>query len=138
MKKLLFILLPLIVIGLAAAYLIYNKPHMNIRKADVDETISAAALLEAYEKDEQAANDQFLAKVIVVEGIVREKRVTEDSPLQIILETGNPLSTISCTMDHLTEHDGLQAIQSGDKIKLKGICTGMLMDVVLDRCVLIQ
>lgn len=138
MKRTLLFLVPLIVVAVLVAYFMYNKPHQNIQKASVDETISASALLDAYEKDETAANEQFLDKVIAVEGIVRDKSTNDDGQVQINLETGDPLASVTCTMDHLSEHEGLEAIQKGDKVTLKGICTGMLMDVIIDRCVLIK
>ena len=48
------------------------------------------------------------------------------------------MTRVSCDLDYLSEHPTLKNYKVGDPIKLKGFGTGMLMDVVLDRCVIIQ
>ena len=138
MKRLLLYIIPLIVIGVGVAYFVYNKPHKDIAGSKADLTISATELYNAFESDEQAANAKYLDKVVAVKGVVKDVSGGDDDSKQIILDTGNPLASISCSMDHLSEHKGFSAIQNGDQVTLKGICTGMLMDVVIDRAVIVN
>ena len=40
---------------------------------------------------------------------------------------------VSCEMQ---DTSGTENIKAGDSVTIKGVCTGVLMDVVLVRCVL--
>jgi hypothetical protein len=51
---------------------------------------------------------------------------------EVILETGDPLAGIVCSFESAAP----PAIVVGDTVRVKGVCTGMLMDVVLVRCTL--
>jgi hypothetical protein len=44
---------------------------------------------------------------------------------------------VNCQLDELTEHKNT-TFTPGDKVIFKGICTGMLMDVVMVRCVEVE
>jgi len=136
MKKKFWIYLAILFIGGASiGMMIYNKPHKNIVKADADFQLDATALYATFEEDEAAANARYLDKVIEVTGKVKSSRTDENGILSFTLDTGNDLAGVICQMDHLTEHKNLN-IQPGSTISLKGICTGMLMDVILVRCVM--
>ena len=107
-------------------------------KAKVEATVSASALVKAFQDDEEKANTSYLDKVIAVSGKLREMETSEDGNIQLFLDSGDPLSAISCQLDPLSKHTGLDNLNVGSEVSLKGICTGMLMDVVIERCVVIQ
>ena len=44
------------------------------------------------------------------------------------------LGGVICQLDELSEHKRTE-FETGETVQLKGRCTGMLMDVVLVRCV---
>ena len=135
MKKKHWIYLAILFIGGASiGMMIYHKPHKNIGKTEADFEFSAKTLYAAFEQDEATANARYLDKVIEVTGIVKSKSTDENGILSFTLDTGNDLAGVICQMDHLTQHKNLN-FQPGSTISLKGICTGMLMDVILVRCV---
>jgi hypothetical protein len=134
MRKILLIGGVLAIGAAVVAYLIYNKPHQNMDKATADIQITASELLSAFESDESAANAKFLDKIVAVTGEVRETSTTEEGVTTIVLDTGSAMSGIVCELDTLTEHPKTD-FQPGETITVKGVCTGMLMDVVLVRCV---
>ena len=58
----------------------------------------------------------------------------EEGRTSITLESGSEMFGVICQLDNLTKHARTN-FKEGEEIKLKGICTGVLMDVVLVRCV---
>lgn len=135
MRKLLLIGGALAIGAAVVAYLIYNKPHQNMDRATADIQLTASELLSNFEADEDAANAKYLDKIVAVTGAVREVVTTEEGLTTITLETGSALAGVVCELDTLTEHPKTD-FQPGETITVKGVCTGMLMDVVLVRCVI--
>ncbi len=134
MKKIAIIIGLLAVIGAGVGYMMYNKPHKDIKSTKADISISAEELFAAYESDESAANARFLDKMIEVKGKVLEVKTDEDGNTVVSLEGGGMMFGVICNLDALSEHKRTE-FQTGEEVSFKGICTGLLMDVVLVRCV---
>jgi hypothetical protein len=133
MKYLKYLLL-LAVIGAAVGFYQYNKPHQNMEKADADVTMTAPELFQAFEKDELSANETYLDKVVEVKGEVQQVSINDEGGISLTLNSGNDMFGVICQLDELTEHQKT-TFEPGEEVTVKGICTGMLMDVVLVRCV---
>ncbi len=125
-KVLIFILLIITGAGIFG-YLQWNKPHSDMNKANVDMSIAANILMKEYD------DAKFLNKTIQVTGTIKEVQV-ENTTTSIKLEAEDPMGDISCELDKYSDQKGKQ-YKVGDKVTFKGICTGKLMDVVIDRCV---
>lgn len=134
MKYLLAVVAGILVLGALIGYSIYNKPHKDIKRADPDFTMSSADLFAQFEADEAAANQQFLDKIIQVSGKVVEVSSDEEGTTTVTLDGGGMMFGVICKLDPLSQH-GRNDFETGAAVTLKGICTGMLMDVVLVRCV---
>lgn len=130
MKKFIPIILLLVIAGGALGYYMYNKPHAETKDAAADVTISPAELLAIYDQDEAKANEMYLDKIIEVEGTVKEVNLLESGG-SITLDTGNDMSAIICEFE---SGDALGSVKAGDIVKVKGFCSGKLMDIVLVRC----
>lgn len=133
-KKLIIGIAIAVLIGGVYGYMQYNKPHLDIGKATVDYNLDAKDLLEDFQNDEAAAGEKYLDKVLLVNGEVKEISV-QDEKTSIMLKTGDPLSSILCELE---EPGDLEKISPGQQIKIKGVCSGMLMDVVLVRSIVIN
>lgn len=133
MKKVLTIGLALLIIGLGVGYFMWNKPHENIEKAKADIAMSAAELFDAFEKDENAANGQFLDKVVSVTGTIRSVELDQEVK-KVVLDSNDEMFGIICELDALSTPKRLD-FKVGEQVNFKGKCTGMLMDVVIVRCV---
>lgn len=134
MKKYITILSLLIPLGVGVGYFIYNKPHQDIGKASSDFKLTATELFASFESNEDMANQKYLDKIIEVSGTVREVKSGDDGAASVILETDDMMFGVSCQLDPLTKHKRTD-FKTGEKISLKGKCTGVLMDVVMVRCV---
>ena len=114
-------------------YKVYNKPHQNMQKAASDVSIEAPALFTAFEENEQDANQKYLDKIIEVSGKVKEVQ-QKGEDFSIVLETEDMMFGVICQLDQLSDHKRIE-FEVGETVKLKGLCTGKLMDVVMVRCV---
>ena len=136
MKRLLGIGLLLALLGLGVGYFMYNKPHQNMDKAKVDVALEASELFTAFETNEAEANEKYLDKIIKVSGTVKEVSTDDEGNISVTLESGSEMFGVVCQMDDLTKHAKTN-FEPGEQITFKGVCTGMLMDVVLVRCVVV-
>lgn len=133
MKKIVYALGLMVLLGGGIAVYQYNKPHRDIRQAKVDFEISAQDLFREFSADETAANEKYLDQIMLVSGEVQRVHQQEGQPLKIILR-GDGMFGVRCELDPLTKHQR-KDFQEGERLAFKGICTGMLMDVVMVRCV---
>ena len=129
MKKVIYILLVLGILGGSIGFYFFNKPLDSISSMSTDYSLSSNELLTAFEDDETQANEKYLDKVIQVTGKVL-KTETENGKTTIYLNTENELSNV---IFQLEKDD--PSIQAGQQVTMKGICTGYLMDVILVRAI---
>jgi tRNA_anti-like len=133
-KKILIIGGILALIATSGVYYVFNKPHAAAGSPDF--FVVAKDLIDEFETNEDEANAKYLDKVVEVSGTVKEV-IKKESAYIILLGDSTSFSRVSCTLD---KDEGAMAygIQSGDKITIKGICTGRLLDVVLTDCNLVE
>ncbi len=134
MKKGLLILLPILLLSIGFGYYQYSLPMPKVEDLTTDYEFEAEQLYQFYSANEQEANTQLLDKLILVTGTVKDL-VADGNQLSVILE-GNDLGGVVCEIDHrLIAQTKLPQI--GLDVQLKGVCTGLLLDVILVDCVLI-
>ena len=135
---LLFILL-LVAAGAAIGYYWYNKGPLDVKSSSAIK-INAEELYDAYDKDSTAAGTKYTGKVLAVNGEVNEISLNQQQNKVLLLKTTSDLGFINCTLEETAEN-----IRMGDKINIKGICSGMGSgdadlgikgDVYLTRCYL--
>jgi hypothetical protein len=135
MSKPLKIITTLVVIGLLTGAIVFYKvwymPHRDV-KDEAAITVTAQAILDAYNADEKKANKLYLDKAIEVSGEVTDISKTQQGKTVVSLKTSNPMAGIRCTMKEAAE------VKAGDNVKIKGICSGFLMDVTLIDCYLVK
>ena len=128
----------LLLFGIGIFYLLnlYNKPLLNIKKSNADISISAQQLLDDYQKDETSSNKKYINNVIQVSGEISDIKVDNGNSV-IILKDVNGQSSVMC---HMSPEDNLNTLKlkKNDKIVVKGMCTGYLLDVIIVRCVLVN
>ena len=125
MKKVLFTLASLGLVGLVISIYMFNKPVESVSTMKTNFRIHASELLMAFEENESTANTKYLDKVLEVKGIV-DKAEKTDEKTTIYLTTSNPLSNIIFQLENSES-----TLKKGEEVTLKGICTGYLMDVVM-------
>ena len=136
MKRSRKILLLLVVVALIATgygFYLFRKKPADVRKENAQYELTVTGLLEEYNKDETAANQKYLDKVIVVKGKVAEIKTEQDGQTTVVLEGGDPLASVICSF-YEDEINTVKKLNKGELVLIKGKCTGKLMDVVLNRC----
>ncbi len=135
LKKLLLIGLVLGLIGATTGTYLWFKPVAKISSMKTELSIPANELFTAFETDEAEANNQYLNKVIEVTGIIKEVKNNENGLPVVIFETDDLIFGVMCEFE---TQKGAANINAGELLTIKGVCTGKLLDVVLNRCELIN
>ncbi len=136
LKRILQFGLIALLIGGGIGYYMWNKPHETIGKPNF--TLTATEIVAEFDKDEAEAMKKYVSQdgntiVVQVSGKIADVK-NDTSGITIALDTGDPINGVSCVLDRFTKHSHTD-FKVGDDIKLKGLCTGKLSDVVIDRCV---
>ncbi|MBI5856423.1 MAG: hypothetical protein HZB42_02135 [Sphingobacteriales bacterium] len=141
-----YILVSLFVIVAAAALYIYkeyNRRHKDTASLKPDYSTEAASFIKEFENNEKAANKKFLDKVIRVEGVVKEVVKDEKGFYTLALGDTASMSSVRCNIDSMHTKEAV-AVMKGNKVAIKGICSGfnadelLGSDVILVRSVLDQ
>jgi len=134
LRILVIVALAIAAIGGIGMFYVFNKPHRNLAKEKADFTYTAHNLFAEFTKNEKQANAKFLNKAIEISGTVKE--VSSKSSL-VVYSDGNTDGGVQCEMD-ADHHLSTDGIKVGQKIKLKGQCDGLLLEVILSKCILVQ
>jgi hypothetical protein len=142
MNKTVKIILALVILGGAigafVGYKMYNKPHRDISEEEPDFSYTADELYNDYSSNEEEANAKYLDKVIQVSGEVDMVEINQGGDINITLSAEEAMmGGVSATVDSRFKAQA-EEISIGDEITLKCRCTGMLMDVVLVDCSIIE
>jgi len=135
MKKIIWLALAAFMLGLIVvifAWLYaFRKADLSVVSQKAEVEISATDLLEKFESNEAAANTAYLGKVIIVAGTI--DNITEDSTnVSVNLKNPDDISGVMCGFNKSSIDRS--SLKVGGNVRIKGICTGYLMDVVLNKC----
>ncbi|MEI7803630.1 MAG: hypothetical protein WCI97_13330 [Bacteroidota bacterium] len=135
LKKIFLIVFIIIVCGVS--YGLYEYFRTNAKTSDLtaDVKISAVDLYNAYSDNEAHADSLYRMEVVEVTGKVAEVK-KDTSGIVVLLDGGNGMFGVSCSLQKTDEE--VKKIEKDTEITVRGICTGMLMDVVLTRCAIVQ
>lgn len=135
MKKVLIVCSVLIAALVIGGYYMYNKPKESLDSQDAAYSLTADELFTAFEQDENAANAKYLNKIVEVTGIV-SAFTTENGEQVVTLETSSGMFGVICRLE--MNKEPVKMPEKGAVVKVKGLCTGMLMDVVLVQTVFVN
>lgn len=133
--RIMVIALTALILGFLVIMYIYNKPHEDISHRKPDFELSAVSLVQQFTENEQEANGKFLGKIIEVQGKVIDTEQSKENEVVITLD-GNGINNVRCVFSDENTQDVEQF--TNQQIVIKGICTGMLLDVVLNECVIVK
>jgi len=134
------LLISAVIIGAIAAYFIWAnflKTAPSMRKLDTAFQVEAVALYKEFDSNEATANAKYLNKIIEVTGVVANIEVSEDSKPIISLKTEG-FGVIKCTMESDLDDEELLEIRMNSTLVIKAECIGMLLDVLLNRAIIIE
>lgn len=133
-KITLFVVFFMAVAGIGVALYLYNLKPADINHVKPAYTVTTQEIQDAFNKDEAGASKKYVNKVIEVTGIVNSVLSGEGNTYNLSLYTGSLSTFIICT---LQETEGFRRPNVGEIITIRGICSGYLMDILMNNCVII-
>jgi len=139
MKKLGKLSLVIITVLTCIALFIIFQPQYSTQGIEPDYTVKIGQLYQSFEQNESQASQKYIGKVIETSGFVIEvnKDVTGANVL-LLSNTKNGDPQILCTLDSKYDNSSEGDLKIGTKVKVKGQCTGMLLEVVLKNGILLD
>jgi hypothetical protein len=119
--------------GIGAGLYYYNLKPKDLSDARPDFVMSATLLQKAFEDNESAATAKYVSKVIEVSGEIASVKPGENNSINIAFKTGSDVSAVICTFPAANKPGDLAA---GSSVTIRGVCSGYLMDVLLNNCVI--
>ena len=129
MKKILLVIVALIILGGAAAFLVYkfvyNKPHPDYVTKEADVKINAKRLWVDYTMNKDIADPKYTGKVLEIEGGIM--RVEEAGKLVIVVfaykrgDFGDEGIRVTMLPEYGRAAKGINPFK---EVKIKGLCTG--------------
>ncbi|MBL7741497.1 MAG: hypothetical protein JNK14_19915 [Chitinophagaceae bacterium] len=138
-----------LIIFLAAAggtwygYREYNRTQQDYKNVNPDHTLSAAALIQEYEKNDSVASKKYNGKSVEINGSIRSIEKDEKGFYTVVVGEAAGLSSVRCSMD--TSHAADAAVlAAGTSVNIRGACAGFNKDemgigsdVIMNYCVII-
>jgi polyisoprenoid-binding protein YceI len=136
MKKKLIIIGVLLLIAALVGFLVikmmYKKAERNVATEQAM-VVSPIQLSTLYKNAEDSANALYLNKTIQLTGIVNAYTTDSAGQHYITIKLADTLPSISCALS-----DKYKSINVPDTVTLKGICVGILSDINLINCIIID
>jgi tRNA 2-selenouridine synthase SelU len=107
----------------------------NLQKAKPDFAMTSIDLQRAFEDNEAVSIAKYANKIIEVTGTIESVKAGEGNITNVALKTGSELSSVICT---LSSQSDPAALVSGREVTIRGECSGFLLDVLLNNCVVIK
>jgi cytochrome c-type biogenesis protein CcmE len=130
MKKVIYGILALILFLFIAYFIVLNLPQSSTKDKEASIKIEASILFDEFSTKEKKANQNYNGKIIEVTGQVRAISTDKKGDMVIILNTNDMIGGVLCTFENKPK----SAIKEGQTVIIKGQCSGLLMDVVLNKC----
>lgn len=121
-----------LIAGLVGLYF-YNQTTSDVGSQKPDYTVKAETLYNDFKTEETAAYAKFMNKVVEVEGQVVSVQAEPNQPPVVVLGKEGE-AWISCQL-HMAPQ---KPIVVGEALRIRGICTGYLMEVVLTQCAIVS
>jgi tRNA_anti-like len=134
-----YVLLSLLVIVAAVALYIYkeyNRTHKDTAKIKPDYSLTATSLVHEFETNQEQSNEKYWDKVIRVEGMVKDLSRDEKGFFSLVLGDTSSMSSVRCSIDSAHTNEAAQ-VKKGDRIAVKGICSGFNADELLGSDVIL-
>lgn len=139
MSKRFALIVAFLILGLIAVLILwkytFRKTEVSSETIMPDFHMEANQLVQEFEINEAKADSLYLDKIILVTGIVSS--INEDSTsISVYLKENEALSGVICSFDKAILD--LSAVDTGMVVNIKGSCNGYLIDVILNRCYLVN
>ena len=133
-KKLFIPIIVTVILSAAAVYyyvFIYSTTYHRQAKDEVGIMTTADALSSKFSNNEKIANLTYLNKVLQVSGNIIATGTNQEGKTTLTLGSENSIMNVFVTLTNK------QPLKLGDSLTIKGICNGLLSDVVVVDAVIV-
>lgn len=137
-KTILITLGAIFLVGLTAGtygLFMYFRTHDDLSRARPDFVLTSRTLQSEFETDEAAASVRYISKIIEVTGTVDNIEIGSDSTITITLKDSGSSTGVICSFQGRNIDD--IKVKKGGIATIRGECSGLLFDVLLNNCVLV-
>jgi len=127
--------------GVFYAYQEFNRTAVDLEDAKPIVSTSALKILEEFSADQHTANQQYLGKILQLNGKIRAIDKDNKGFVTIVLGDESLSSSVRCSMDS-THAKQAAALLISNPVTIKGICAGyspdelgLGADLILNRCI---
>lgn len=138
-KYIIGIIVIAILAGAGIGLKMFFKPHAEISKLNIDFQVNASELMNEFQQNETAATSKYREKVLEISGKLVAKNKLENGTDILVLE--DEMQGISCQLDSSWAKSNQAVIlqlQTGQPVKLKGVCKGYLMEIKVSPAVIVK
>lgn len=136
--KIVLILLAIIALLLGGAYLYLRfMPEKSVSGKPADFVVTATQLASEYQTNPGASDVKYIDRVLEISGTIAEITTDQNGATVIILRDEQVETGVLCTLTEETKKQ-VAGQTVGGKITIKGTCTGMLFEVVLNKCIILD
>ena len=121
--------------GICVGLYLFNLQAIDLQKAKPDFAMTSIDLQKAFEDNEAVSITKYVNKIIEVTGTIESVKAGEGNITNVALKTGSELSSVICT---LSPQSDPAPLVSGNEVTIRGECSGFLMDVLMNNCVVIK
>lgn len=111
---------------------LFDRGVQNIANKKADFELSADELFNEFDTDEATANEKYVEKIVVVEGVIEQIEKTDSTAILTLSAEDAMIGGVNCDMQYVTS---IENWKEGDKVSVKCICQGYLMNVIMNQCV---
>lgn len=138
-KYIIGVILFAILAGAGIGLKMFFKPHADINNLEANFKVEAARLLDEFQKNETSAMAKYSEKTLEINGKIVAKSKLENGTDVLVLE--DEMQGISCQLDSSwakSNQTAIQELQTGQPVKVKGICKGYLMEIKVSPAVIVK
>lgn len=102
-----------------------------------DISVSSKELFSVYDKNEINGDNKYKGKILVVRGVVESVGRDFANNIYISLEGDGFIRHVQCFFNE--EHvDEVGDVESGSVIEVRGMCSGMVLNVMIEDCEIVK
>lgn len=131
LKKMVIVVAILALMGIGFATYLWYKPAPKAENQDAVK-ITAIKVFSDYNKNVKQADSLYLGKWLEVSGVVQQVDTNQDGQRILILEAGDLMQAVMCVMRDKSDFGS-----KGESVVVRGKCTGLVNDVVVNDCIVI-
>ena len=125
----------MICVGGYIGWTMWNKPFSDPLTADAVK-VTSTQLFQEFSMNETDAQKKYVpekvdGRAVEVTGEIKDTGKNTDGERFYVLNAGDEMFGVKCILD---KANNATNAKPGDKVTIRGFCTGFNMDVILNRC----